>query len=383
MGEYREKSLTPRRCSSSVREWLSADRLTPSSRAAVVALCSLATVSNATRLCKGGIFDVAERLSCMLRTTVNQLEREMQTNPDGLPISTLPLPELAAFEAAARLGSFAKAAAELCVTDSAVSHRIRHLETRLAVTLFERTGRSARLLPAGKQFASCIAGSLEKLRTASDAIDQLERNVIRLAVAPALGSEWLVPKLMGFHERHSSVAFVVASVAAADSNDGFAADLLIHYGSGMSSAGDAVSLFADNIRALCSPAFMQTHGPLDTLAKFERVPLIRHPLLSWPSWFEGAFGRQYEPSNASFFDDAVSMLEATAAGVGVALSTGIACERHVATGRLVYAHPYANCVSDYRIQLTASGTVKPAARAFFSWLASAAAAEPGADQAVL
>jgi len=300
----------------------------------------------------------------------------MQTTPNGLPISTLPLAELAAFEAAARLGSFAKAAAELFITDSAVSHRIRHLELRLAVTLFERTGRSARLLPAGTQFASCIAGGLEKLRAASDAINQLERFVIRLAVAPALGSEWLVPRLMSFRKRHPSVGFEVASVAAADSDSGFASDLVIHYGAGMSSAGDAITLLAGNIRAVCSPAFMKAHGPLDTLAKFEEVKLIRHPLLSWPSWFEGAFGRQYEPTNASFFDDAVSMLEVAATGMGVALSTSIACERLISTGRLVYAHPYADCVSDYRVQLTASGSVKPAARAFFSWLAGAAAAGP-------
>jgi len=297
----------------------------------------------------------------------------MQTTPNVLPISTLPLPELAAFEAAARLGSFAKAAAELSITDSAVSHRIRHLELRLAVTLFERTGRSARLLPAGRQFASCIAGSLDMLRAASDAINQLERFVVRLAVAPALASEWLVPRLMSFRKRHSSVGFEVASVAAADSDSGFAADLVIHYGAGMSSASDAVTLFADNIRPVCSPAFMEAYGPLDTMAKFEQVPLIRHPLLSWASWFEGAFGRQYEPPNASFFDDAVSMLEATVTGMGVALSTGIACERHVSTGRLVYAHSYADCASEYRVQITASGSVKPAARAFFSWLAEAAA----------
>jgi LysR family glycine cleavage system transcriptional activator len=305
----------------------------------------------------------------------------MQTTPHGLPISTLPLPELAAFEAAARLGSFAKAAAELCITDSAVSHRIRHLELKLAVTLFERTARSARLLPAGAQFASRIAGSLENLRAASEAITQMERFVIRLAVAPALGSEWLVPRLISFRKRHPSVGFEVASVAAADSESGFAADMMIHYATGMSAAGDAVRLFADNIRPLCSPAFLEEHGPFDTLTKFEQVALIRHPLLSWSSWFEGAFGRQHEPMSASFFDDAVSMLEATVTGMGVALSTSIACERHVSTGRLVYVHPYTDCVADYRVQLTASGSVKPAARAFFSWLARAAAPEPQAEQA--
>jgi LysR family glycine cleavage system transcriptional activator len=230
----------------------------------------------------------------------------------------------------------------------------------------------------GRQFASCIAGSLEKLRAASDAINQLERFVVRLAVAPALGSEWLVPRLMSFRKRHQSVGFEVASIAAADSDSGFAADLVIHYGAGMSPVGDSVTLFADNIRPVCSSAFMKAHGPLDTLAKFEQVPLIRHPLLSWASWFEGAFGRQYEPTNASFFDDAVSMLEATVTGMGVALSTGIACERHVATGRLVYAHSYADCVSEYRVQLTASGSVKPAARAFYDWL-TGAAADPRPD----
>ena len=187
----------------------------------------------------------------------------MQTTSNEMSLSTLPLPELAAFEAAARLGSFAKAANELSITDSAVSHRIRHLESKLGVALFERTGRGARLLPAGTQFASCIAGSLEKLRTASEAIDRLERHVIRIAVAPALGSAWLVPKLMNFRKLHPSAGFEVASVAAADLEDVFAADLVIHYGPGMSPSGDAVTLFSDEIRALCSPAFLESHRPLD------------------------------------------------------------------------------------------------------------------------
>jgi DNA-binding transcriptional LysR family regulator len=283
----------------------------------------------------------------------------------------LPLAELAAFEAAARLGSFARAATELCITDSAISHRIRHLESRLAIPLFERTGRSIRLLPAGERFAACIAGSLEKLRVASIAIDATERSLVRIAVAPAIGNAWLVPRLMGFRTRHPAVGFEVASVAAADAAGGFDSDLVIHYGAGMSTAGDAVTLCADDIRSICSPAFLADHGPFDTLQALAAQPLLRHPLLSWASWCEGAFGRAHEPAHASSFDDAVSMLEATAAGMGIALGTRVACERYLASGRLVYAHPHADRVADYRAQLTASGTVKPAARAFFNWLQDA------------
>jgi LysR family glycine cleavage system transcriptional activator len=307
----------------------------------------------------------------------------MQNTPTGqppstaMPISTLPLPELAAFEAAARLGSFAKAAGELCITDSAVSHRIRHLENRLAVPLFERTGRSARLLPAGQRFAQCMADSLDRLRAASMRIDAMERRIVRIAVAPAIGNSWLLPRLIGFRQRHPSAGFEVASVAAADLESGFESDLLIHYGSGMSSAGDAVTLCSDDIRAVCAPAFQTAHGPFNRLEDFVCQPLLRHPLLSWASWTEGAFGRQHEPALASLFDDAVSMLEATAAGMGVALSTSLACERYIAAGRLVHVHPYAQHVSDYRAQLTASGAVKPAARAFFAWLSGNTAAPAG------
>ncbi len=301
----------------------------------------------------------------------------MQTNSDGAslstsaPISTLPLAELAAFEAAARLGSFTRAASELCISDSAVSHRIRHLETRLAVPLFERTGRNARLLEAGERFAACIADSLDRLRAAASRIDDLERRLVRIAVAPAIGSSWLLPRLDGFRRRHPAVRFEVASVAAADFDNGFDGDLLIHYGSGMPAASDAMTLCSDDICAVCAPAFLASHGPFESIESFLGLPLLRHPLLSWASWFEDAFGRAPEPARGSFFDDAVSMLEATAAGMGLALSTSIACERHLAAGTLVRAHPHAQRVSDYRAHLTPSGAVKPAARAFFTWLAAA------------
>jgi LysR family transcriptional regulator, glycine cleavage system transcriptional activator len=310
----------------------------------------------------------------------------MQTNPiaapiaTAAPISTLPLPELAAFEAAARLGSFAKAASELCITDSAVSHRIRHLESRLAVPLFERSGGKARLLPAGERFAACIADSLDRLRAAAARIDAMERRLVRIAVAPAIGSIWLLPRLSGFRQRHPAVDFEVASIAAADFESGFESDLLIHYGSGMPAAGEAVALCSDDICAVCAPGFMAVHGPFPTLDDFTRVPLLRHQLLSWASWFEGAFGRAHEPAVAGSFDDAVSMLEAAAAGMGLSLSTSVACERYLADGSLVRAHPHAHRVSDYRAQLTASGAVKPAARAFFAWLADAGSQDeaPGA-----
>lgn len=288
----------------------------------------------------------------------------MTQTPDTSVLSTLPLRELAAFEAAVRLGSFAKAAEELCVTQSAVSHRIRQLEARLGHALFARSARRITPLPASDPYLAIVREALAALKQADEALDAGERQRVRLAIAPALGTGWLLPRIANFRERHPRVRFEVTVVAAADDPAALASDVLIHYGARNAADDGAVQILADEVRPVCAPRTLEELGPFDDLQRFLAAPLVRHSLLSWRRWFESAFGQAAEPAQFWYFDDAISMLESVASGVGVALSTRVASEPLIAQGRLVHAHAHAAHLLDYRARLSEAGRLKRAAQEF-------------------
>src|SRR4051812_30746977 len=115
-----------------------------------------------------------------------------------------PLPSLHAlhvFEVAARLGSFTRAAAELRVTQTAVSHQIKQLEGELDTLLFQRTGRGLVLTAAGQAWHAELASIFGRLREANRKLRRRaagERPVVSLTTLPSFGARWLVPRLGGF-----------------------------------------------------------------------------------------------------------------------------------------------------------------------------------------
>ena len=111
-----------------------------------------------------------------------------------------PLSSLRGFEAAARLGSFAKAADELCLTQAAVSHQVRSLEKELGQQLFLRLPRELVLTDAGKDFLATVESALQTLSHGMQRLAPYNKTAtLIVACDPALARHWLVPGLVGFH----------------------------------------------------------------------------------------------------------------------------------------------------------------------------------------
>ncbi len=108
-----------------------------------------------------------------------------------------PLNALPAFEAVARLNSFTKAADELNVSQSAVSHQIRALESYLGEDLFTRQGRKLSLTEQGQNYFESIAGALTQIQRASEDIQGVASSEIRLALYSSFAVRWLIPNLPG------------------------------------------------------------------------------------------------------------------------------------------------------------------------------------------
>ncbi|MEM6986972.1 MAG: LysR family transcriptional regulator, partial [Pseudomonadota bacterium] len=201
-----------------------------------------------------------------------------------------PLHWLAAFEAAARLGSFSAAARELALTQSAVSKQVAGLETRLETQLFVRERQSVRLTAAGEQYAIEVRSALQQLASASlNLRANPEGGTLHLAVLPTFGARWLAPRLADFVRLHPGVTLNLTTrirpfdVSEADF------DAAIAVGSATWPGTEQQDLMSETLLPACSPDLKREHAfaqPADLL----RAPLMnREPPL--PSARAGLEGR--------------------------------------------------------------------------------------------
>ena len=141
-----------------------------------------------------------------------------------------PLHTLPAFETAARLGSFQAAAEALCLTPSAISHRIRQLENHLGQPLFERRHRAIVLTASGRRYLAVVRDALLRLDEASAVLRSPQAERLRISVAPALGSKWLVARVAEYQQSHPAIEFSLATATGLGPLLNGEADLGLRYG---------------------------------------------------------------------------------------------------------------------------------------------------------
>ena len=243
-----------------------------------------------------------------------------------------PLHALAAFEAAARLGGFMQAAEELCLTPSAISHRIRQLETFLGEPLFERTGTGVRLNLAGQQYQQVVGEAFEQLTRLAG---RQSGEQIRLSVGtpPTFARNLLIPALPDFYRQWSEIEIEI-DIDTPLTEIPARHDIDIRWGERGTESRTCTKLFDDEIVALATPSYRvdrELAMPLDLV----RAELLRTRLLPWRPWFEAAALDWPEPTGGLQFADLGILLEAAASGLGVAACTTRLAAAWVGVGRLV------------------------------------------------
>ncbi len=246
-----------------------------------------------------------------------------------------PLRSFRVLEAAARHQNYTRAADELHLTHSAVSHQIHALEASLGVRLFERSGRQMRATDIGRQLAQDVRATLDALAAAVERVGGTESaNSITVSVLPSFAAAWLVARLGGFLERHPQVELRLESTTAlADfRNDGV--DVAIRYGSGNWEDLECVKLFDDEVFPTMSPKLRRSER-IRTPADLARVPLLRIRNQSWAPWFAAAGVNQTEPRRGPVFNDSELALQAAIQGQGVVLARGSLAAAKLRAGVLV------------------------------------------------
>lgn len=249
------------------------------------------------------------------------------------------LAALTAFEAVARHQSFAKAAEELNVTQSAVSHRIRSLEQQFNSRFFVRSQPAVVLTSQGAFFLGAVIQALSTLDMACARLT-VQRRVVRISLGPAFARSWLVERLGDFYRSHADIDVDVNAVKLSQTNKleclrTGEADVAIRYGGPLDWPGfQCTELMPTELFPVCSPAYKTEHDLGATPKSLLRATLLRSPRQPWLPWFRAVGLDADEPDQGPQFSDAALMLDAAARGQGVALARSTLVEHDLATGRL-------------------------------------------------
>ena len=228
-----------------------------------------------------------------------------------------PIQCLLTFEALARLRSVTQAAEELCVTPSAVSHRVKQLEQIIGTKLFGRADFS--LTTEGSEYLAHVREGLAILQKFPSSANAPGKRKLRLAVTPTFSRSILIPRLRQFTDAYPEidltlqVSIPLLDVVAED------ADLTVRFGAGRYADMEHVCLFKDEVTPLASPAFVREHGPFEMPQDLQNVQLLRSPLEPWRTWFAAHDLDWPEPMEGSQFNDIGLMCDGAAAGMGVGL----------------------------------------------------------------
>ena len=227
-----------------------------------------------------------------------------------------PIQCLLTFEALARLRSVTQASEELCVTPSAVSHRVRQLEQIIGTKLFGRADFS--LTTEGSEYLAHVREGLSTLQKFPTSSAAPGKRKLRLALTPTFARSVVIPRLREFTEAYPEidltmqVTIPLLDVVAED------ADLTVRFGAGRYADLEYICLTKDVVTPMASPAFVREHGPFETAQDLANQPLLRSPLEPWRTWFAAHRLDWPEPVDGSQFNDLGLMCDAAAAGMGIA-----------------------------------------------------------------
>lgn len=285
-----------------------------------------------------------------------------------------PLHSIRAFEAAARHLSFNRAADELHVTPSAVSHQVRALEEHLGVRLFERLTRRVVLTHHGQAFLPPIQSALDQIDAAVKRIGvDRDEGSLTVQASPNFATEWLVPRLLGFQADHPEIEVKLMTTRGQDAQsfDFDQVDLAIWYGRGHWPNVACERLMSEELVPVCSPELLEGERPLRSPEDLRSATLI-HVLIrigQWRNWLDAAGVEGIDPERGPKFQNTPLALEAAMAGMGVAIANRAFVADHLRDGRLVI--PFDQDLpteSAYYLIYPKHGLQRPSALAFRAWV---------------
>ena len=295
-----------------------------------------------------------------------------------------PLNALRAFEAAARHLSFTRAASELHVTQTAISHQIRALEERLGVRLFRRLPRGLLLTEEAQRYLPPIRDAFDQIALATERLTAVGGSAtLTVSVLPSFATKWLVPRLGRFRAAHPDLDLRISASSQLVDFARDDVDVGIRMGRGTYPGLRVERLFGESLVPVCSPQLLEGAQPL------RRPEDLRHHLLlhdedyaGWELWLGLAGVEGVDARRGPIFTDSGMVVQAAAEGQGVALARRLLAAGDLAAGRLI--QPFDVSIPHdlaYYLVCPEATAEQPKIAAFRGWLmAEAASGGDGPDR---
>ena len=245
---------------------------------------------------------------------------------------------LRAFEAAARHGSFTRAADELNVTQAAISHQVKALEERLGVPLFRRLTRALVLTPAGERYLPVLREAFDMIAAATEQVSQARQDRrLTISVMPSFANKWLMPRLVRFQDAQPDIE---VGIQAADRLVDFAVeeiDVAIRYGIGDWPGLRADRVLTEEVFPVCAPDLAaRVRKPLDHPADLKDHTLLHDDISAdWAMWLALTCVSGVDPTRGLVFNHSNMVVDAAVAGMGVALARSALVHDDLKAGRLI------------------------------------------------
>lgn len=259
--------------------------------------------------------------------------------PHKTPPGRLPsLNALRAFVAAGRNLNLKRAADELHVTPSALSHQIRALESELGIALFKRTGKGLELSDAGRLILPGISTAFDHI---GETLTQLRptsaSNVLNVSMLSTFAMRWFIPRLYRFQQLHEEIEVRIST--SIELVDFTRADMncAIRSGRGIWPGTHALRLFDERFTPVCSPALPQGEPPLDSPADLASQTLLHSKLRpdDWRVWLAAAGLPDLNPAHELQFETRNFAIAGAIRGLGIAIIDPLLVQEELKDGRLI------------------------------------------------
>ena len=267
-----------------------------------------------------------------------------------------PLNALRAFEATARHMSVTKAAKELNVTPSAVSHQIKAVEDFYELKLFQPSRRKLQLTDAGRLMVPSLSDAFNKIFMVSDQLRSMDRRKqLTVGSAGSFSMKWLIPRIPDFKEENPDIDVRVAAApllkdATEEALTNEDVDIVVRFGPGHYAGYHVDYLFPETAFPVCSPSLLGKDRPLDSpddLANFDLIHdegymhytnegvRFHTTFPDWAMWLEAAGATNVEATRGTRFSTSAMAIEAAIEGQGIVLGRSVLVQDDIAAGRLV------------------------------------------------
>ncbi|MGR3615614.1 MAG: LysR family transcriptional regulator [Paracoccaceae bacterium] len=288
------------------------------------------------------------------------------------------LSSLLALEALDRLGSASAVAEELSLTQSAVSRQLQALEQQLGTDLIRRDKKRLSLSPDAKEYVQDVRAALGQIAKASLKVQApFNSGSLHLAILPAFGMRWLMPRLPEFARLFPDVTINMSTQLQEFDFSQESYDAALHFGAPGRPGVQSLLLKHEHMIPVCAPSLLNAGEHIDP-TQIAALPLmqIQTRPRAWPEWFK-RIGVDPERSDwGTIYDQFATMTQAAVHGLGVALMPDYLVEQDLATGRLVQLYPEPiEAEGQYYLIWPDEKSDAPALMKFRDWLATQAQPE--------